>query len=285
MRIALAVNRPGTDLLTDGPLLDAAFEKLGAVAEPVSWGRGPDWASFDAVLIRNTWDYVFDRGGFLAWAEEVAAQTRIANAVDVLRWNTDKRYLRDLDAAGVRVVPTVWVEPGESIPDVEWTDFVVKPSVSAGARLSARYRRGDEIGAHVGRIHELGAAAMVQPYVPPADGEHETGTYVFGGEVSHAIRKEPVLEAVRVPLSDLSAGSHQLVGPAVVDRRLAEHALEVLAAAPAVLYARVDTVMDESGQPMLMELELTEPFLFLEHAPEAADRFARAVVDWLTGSV
>src|SRR5437763_12701347 len=119
---------------------------------------------------------------------------------------------------------------------------------------------------------------MLPLYAPPANVEHETGTYVFGGEVSHAIRKEPVLETVRVPLSDLSAGSHQLVGPAVVDRRLAAYALEVLAAAPAVLYARVDTVMDEAGRPMLMELEATEPFLFLEHAPDAADRFARAVV-------
>jgi len=82
----------------------------------------------------------------------------------------------------------------------------------------------------------------------------------------------------------LSGGANQLVGPAAVDQRLADFALDVLACVPPVLYARVDTVMGDDGQPMLMELEVTEPFLFLEHAPEGAERFARAVVRWLAQS-
>jgi hypothetical protein len=285
VRIALVTNRaPTADLLTDGPLLLAAFERLGVEAELVPWGPGSQWSGFDGVLIRHTWDYIFDRDGFLAWAADVAQQTRLANPVEVLRWNTDKRYLRDLEAAGIRIVPTLWVEAGDDLPDVEWAEFVVKPSVSAGARLSARYRRGEDIAPHVESIHGIGAVAMVQPYVDPVDGQHETGTYVFGGEVSHAIKKAPVLEDVRSPPLDLSAGSHQLVGPAVVDPALADHALAVLARAPAVLYARVDTVPADDGQPMLMELEVTEPFLFLEHAPEGADRFARAAVRWLSAA-
>jgi hypothetical protein len=90
-----------------------------------------------------------------------------------------------------------------------------------------------------------------------------------------------VLETVRVPRDDLSAASHQLVGPAPVEAPLADFALRVLESAPPVLYSRVDTVVDDQGRPMLLELEATEPFLFLEHAPRAADRFALAVSRWL----
>ena len=284
MRVALVTNKTSTDLNTDGPPLLAAFDELGVEVEVVPWGSGPRWASFDGVVIRNTWDYIFDRAEFLAWAEAVAAQTPLANSADVLRWNTDKRYLRDLEGRGIHVVPTMWVEEGGAVPAIEWDDFVVKPSVSCGARLSARYRHGENIAVHVERIHGIGAAAMVQPYVKPVEGRHETGVYVFGGQVSHAVRKEPVLEDVREPQDDLSGGANQVVGPTDVAPAVASHALEVVAAAPPVLYARVDTVTGEDGEPMLMELEVTEPFLFLEHAPEGASRFARAVVDWVAGS-
>jgi hypothetical protein len=274
-------NKTSTDLHGDGPLLVTAFGNLGIETEVVPWGAGPDWARFDGVLIRHTWDYVFDREAFLVWADGVAEVTRLANAPEVLRWNTDKRYLRDLEAAGISIVPTVWVAAGEDVPDVGWDSFVVKPSVSAGARLSARYVRGDDIRPHIDRIHMTGAVAMLQPYVATVDRQGETGTYVFGGEVSHAIRKGSVLNDVRAPRDDLSASSHQLVGPATVETTLADFAVQVLESAPPVLYCRVDTVVDDEGQPMLMELEATEPFLFLEHTPRAADHFALAVSRWL----
>jgi hypothetical protein len=148
--------------------------------------------------------------------------------------------------------------------------------------MSASYDRGADITGHVERIHATGAAAMVQPYVESVDGVGETGTYVLGGEVSHAVRKGAVLDNIRSPLEDLSAASHQLVGPAAVEEQLAGFAAYVLECAPPVLYSRVDTVMAHDGRPLLMELEATEPFLFLEHAPEGADRFARAVSRWVT---
>jgi hypothetical protein len=278
--VALVADRANAAMHEDGPLLIAAFSRLHIETEVVPWGTGRDWSSFDAVLIRNTFDYVFDRDAFLAWADDVARQTRLANPAGVLRWNTDKRYLRDLEASGIPIVPTVWVEAGDPVPEVDWQEFVVKPSVSCGARLSARYRRGDEIARHVDRIHAIGAAAMVQPYLDI--GPHgETGTYVFGGDVSHAISKGQVLDDLTEPREDLYGGSHQLVGPAAVDPRLAAFAASVLSVAPDVLYSRVDTVMGDDGEPVLMELEATEPYLFLEHAPEGADRFAGAVSDWL----
>ncbi len=281
LRIALVADKATADLYTDGPLLVAAFEAIGMKAEIVPWGAGPQWAGYDAVLIRGTWDYVFERTAFLDWAVGVSASTRLANSVQVLEWNTDKRYLRDLQAAGVATVPTIWVERGEDVPHLEWDDFVVKPSVSGGARLAARYRRGDDPEDHIRRIHAAGAAAMLQPHLPSVDREGETGTYVFAGEVSHAIRKGPVLHHGQTAVDDFSIGLEQSVGPAALDPRTAAFALRVLEAAPTVVYARVDTVAGAQGEPMLLELEATEPFLFLEHAPAGADRFANAVARWL----
>jgi hypothetical protein len=277
-RVALTVAQHDGDLHGDGPLLLGAFQRLGITADVVPWGPGPDWSAYDGVLVRGTWDYVLDRGRFLAWAASVP---RLANSVEVLRWNTDKAYLQDFEVAGVPTVPTVWVQRGDAMPTVDWDEFVVKPSVSAGARLSARYRRGADISAHVATIHDAGSVAMVQPYLASVDSTGETGTYVFGGQISHAIRKQGILSSGLGPSESLDAGSHQRVGPAPLDPALAEFARRVLAVAPPVLYARVDTVPDADGNPLLIELEVTEPYLFLEHDPPAADRYAAAVADWL----
>jgi hypothetical protein len=279
-RVALVSARGATNLYGDGELLHPAFDRLGVRAEVVPWGDGADWAGYDGVLIRGAWDYILDRNGFLAWAEGVEAVTRLANSVDVLRWNTDKRYLRDLGTR-VPVIETRWAEPGGPAPEVPWDDFVVKPSVSAGARLSARYRAGDDIADHLDAIHATGAAAMLQPYVDTVDSAGETGTYVFGGAVSHSIGKGAILTPGKRASTELDAASHQRVGPKPVGDDVAAFARRVLAAAPPVLYARVDTVPGPDGAPMLMELEVTEPYLFLEHDPPAADRFAAAVVEWL----
>jgi hypothetical protein len=280
-RVALATSRDSVELYGDGPLIDGALRRLGISGEPVPWGPGTDWARYDGVLIRGTWDYIDDRSGFLQWAADVEGVTRLANSLDVLRWNTDKRYLQELEAAGVATVPTVWVEPGEDAGALEWDDFVVKPAVSAGARLSARYRAGADIDDHLRAIHASGTTAMIQPYVVAIDTTGETGTYVFGGEVSHAIAKGAILSHDKAATPDLDADSHQLVGPAVVDPDLAAFALRVLAAAPPVLYARVDSAPGPDGEPVLLELEVTEPYLFLEHTPTGAGNYARAVADWL----
>lgn len=281
-RIALVTNQAAADLLGDGPPLLAALEAIGMAAEIVPWGPGPDWAGYDAVVVRNTWDYVLNRDLFLAWADEVATKTRLANPAPALRWNTDKRYLRELAGAGVPTVPTLWVEPGGTAPPVDWDDFVVKPSVSAGARLSARYRRGDDPTEHIGRIHAAGAAAMLQPYLASVDNRGETGTYVFGGNVSHAITKGPVLVPGQMALSDFSAASVQDVRPAEPDTKLGAFAMGVVREAPpGLLYARIDTAPGPDGEPLLLELEATEPYLFLEDTPAAAGRFARALERWL----
>lgn len=260
-------------------MLLAAFERIGIEAVVVPWGGPCD--EFDAVIVRGTWDYIDARDEFLAWASSVPAG-RLANPAEVLRWNTDKRYLRELEAAGVPVVPTAWSDrPGWSFPEGE---FVVKPVVSAGGRNSARYR-SDQHGEgwrHVAAIDAAGGVAMIQPFVASVDSVGETGTYVFGGAVSHAIRKGSVLRP-DVPASEsLNVNSIDTVSGCPVDPALAEFALRVLGQSPGpCLYARVDTVADADGRPMLIELEVTEPYFFLDRDPAAADRFAAATAAWL----
>jgi hypothetical protein len=281
-RVALVTALKDQNLYGDGPPLVGAFDRLGVETEVVPWGDGTAWERFDAVLVRNTWDYIYDRPAFLGWASHVEGLTPLANSFEALTWNTDKRYLGDLADAGIPTVPTLWVEPGERSPEIPWPAFVVKPAISAGARLSARYDQAEDPDLHVRRIHRAGATAMIQPYVDAVDTTGETGTYVFGGEVSHAITKGTILRTGEPARDELSASSHDQVGPTPVDPTLAAFAQRVLAVAPPVVYARVDTAPGPDGEPLLLELEVTEPFLFLEHAPPAADAFATAVMEWMT---
>jgi hypothetical protein len=247
----------------------------------VGWDAAVDWGSFDGVIVRGAWDYIDDRDGFLWWARSVSSLTRLANPHEVLRWNTDKRYLRELADAGIPVIDTWWSDSGraESFPEGE---FVVKPAVSAGARNSARHTSAETGLAHVQAIVADGGVAMVQPFLPTVETVGETGTYVFGGAVSHAIRKMGVLDAGAAPLAEPSGGSIDRVGPVLVDPDLARFALDVLEASPGpCLYARVDTVPGPDGRPLLMELEVTEPYFFLDRSPGAAAKFAAAAADWL----
>ena len=286
--MALATARTSTDLRTDGPPLLAAFERHGIDVDAIAWGSDADWSAYDGVVVRTTWDYIEDRDAFIGWARRVGHATRLANPPDALAWNTDKRYLRDLAGVGVPTIPTVWVESSEveAVVPPEWDEVVVKPAISAGGRQSARYRRDelDDAQELIARIVS-GSAAMVQPYVATIDEGGETGTYFFGGEASHAITKAAILRPGQRPSDDLSLGATQVVTAAPLDPALVDFGRRVLAAVPGggdqLVYARVDTATGDDGDPMLLELELVEPFLWLETDPAGADPYVAAVARWL----
>jgi glutathione synthase/RimK-type ligase-like ATP-grasp enzyme len=230
------------------------------------WDGELDWSSFDLVLPRATWDYAERRDQFLAWAR---ALPRVLNPVPVLEWNTDKRrYLADLAAAGVPTIETVFVAPGEPFepPDAP---FVVKPSVSAGGRSSARFAADDRVGARalVARIHAQGRTAMVQPYLGDAT---ETALVYIDGAYSHTVRRRvPLPQAGDRPVFYLD----EELGASDATPEEREVAARALAAAPAeLLYARVDLMHD-----VVLELEATEPSLYLQFDPDAAARLASAI--------
>ncbi|GAA2732105.1 hypothetical protein [Actinocorallia aurantiaca] len=275
MRIAIATFAGLPDGDEDFPVLREALAVHGHTAEPVVWDSGADWTAFDLVVVRNTWDYILRLEEFLAWADGTG---NLANRADVLRWNTDKRYLRDLAAAGVPVVPTLW-DPDE-LPG--WPEYVIKPAVSAGSRDTARWSAGESAPAraHLDRLRAEGRTVMVQPYLDAVDSAGETALVFFDGEFSHAVRKAPILAPGSGVQEIITAEKDEREQIVPRDPSPAELALarDVLAAAPPdLLYARVDLLPGPDGSPVLLELELSEPSLFLGRAPGSAGRLAAAI--------
>ncbi len=236
------------------------------------------------MVVRSTWDYSDRRDAFLDWC---ARPPTLLNPAAVIEWNTDKRYLRGLAAAGIPIVPTTWITPGETAVDLPGGQVVVKPSVSAGARNTSRYRRGDDelARAHIERLLAEGRTVLLQSYVTSVDAAGETGLIYIDGELSHAIRKGPVLRAPGVTTDRLWAPEDISVRvPSAAERAIAEAALDSLPWPRAeLLYARVDVVRDDDGRPMLLELELAEPSLFLGLQGGAAERLAAGIARRLGG--
>ena len=271
-RIALVSSERGLRVDPDLPIAAPALRSSGLDVDLVRWDDpGVDWAGYDLVVVRSCWDYAWRRQEFLAWAGSVP---RLRNPAPVLAWNSDKTHLRDVAAAGVPVVPTVWdpTAPGQ-LPDAgEW---VVKPSVSAGSRDTARWSDPAAALAHVAELTGAGRTAMVQPYLSSVDDAGETAMLFLGGRFSHAVRKGPLLrrgEGVRQDRD--SRADLRAVDPTPAQREVAQAVVEAVPAlvpgTEPLLYARVDLVADADGAPVVLELELTEPSLFLPQAPEGA---------------
>lgn len=176
----------------DAPGVAAALAARGIGCEPAVWNDAAvDWERFDLVLVRSTWDYPPRRDAFLAWAD--ALGDRIRNPPHVLRFSTDKRYLADLAAAGLPVVPTVFVAPGKPSAALPEREVVVKPAVSAGSLDTARHADPARAREHVAALLATGRTVMVQPYLPAVDTWGETALLYLDGRFSHAIRKGPLL--------------------------------------------------------------------------------------------
>jgi glutathione synthase/RimK-type ligase-like ATP-grasp enzyme len=275
----------GTD--EDDPILLDALAQAGALVDVVPWDDASvQWASYDIAVVRSTWDYASRRTEFLDWARSTAAVTRLRNDPAVLAWNTDKAYLAELATAGLDVVPTTVLRPGDDADLPDDGEFVVKPAVGAGSIDTARYSPAERARAveHVRRLLDNGRPVLVQPYQSSIDEHGETALLFVDGGFSHAARKGALLPAGgRPPASDgelFAAETMSPTQPTAAERALAD---QVLDSAPfdreSLLYARVDLVAGGDGGPLLLELELTEPSMFLAHAPmESVATFAGSIV-------
>jgi glutathione synthase/RimK-type ligase-like ATP-grasp enzyme len=233
-----------------------------------------DWDRFDLVVLRSPWDYVERHEQFLTWCESIG-EGRLHNPYEVVRWNTDKRYLADLDAAGLPVVPTTFLEPGAPVVVADGP-CVVKPAISAGSRDTARHDGPGPAAEHAQRLLDEGRVVMVQPYVAEVDTEGETALLYFDGEFSHAIRKGPLLTDGAAQVEDLFAPENITPRePRPEERAVGDHVVaEVHRRFGTLLYTRVDVI---GRDPMVLELELTEPSLFFLHSAGAAERYAAAI--------
>ncbi|MFJ3175120.1 RimK family alpha-L-glutamate ligase [Streptomyces roseus] len=279
-RVALATSVSGLAWDTDLPLLLEALRARGLDAVAALWDAPDfDWSRCAAVVIRSTWGYEQRLPEYLAWADAVQGVTRLDNPAWLVRWNTDKRYLGELAGRGVPVVPTRFIAPGEDVVLPGHGQFVVKPAVSAGARGAARYTQDlhEKAAAHITALHAAGSTAMVQPYLTRID-EGERALVFLGGSFSHAVRKGPVLTGIGT-VDDDRVPHPGLVGhlPSPAELALAEAALAAVPGSPGLLHARVDIATADDGTPVVMELELVEPNLFMGHSEHGPARFTDLV--------
>lgn len=279
--VALVTCSAFPQLYEDDLLLARALERLGIGAVAVVWSDANiDWESFAALVIRSPWDYFERATEFRAWLDaRIASGVLMCNSGDILDWNYDKRYLQDLEAVGISLVPTICIGRGEQA-DVAalalargWKEIVVKPSISGGAYRTYRFlvedaqdfaREIDDVLADRG--------VLVQPFLPEILSSGELSMLFFDGVYSHAVCKRPRPGDYRVQFQFGGTNEKVEVEPALV----AQARACVLASPSLPVYARVDGVVKD-GNFLLMELEVFEPLMFLAGHPEAPGRFARAV--------
>lgn len=276
--VALVTYRNSGGVPAEDQVLAAAFRRRGlGVSHPIWDDSDVVWGQFGLVVVRSTWDYHRDRPGFLRWVQRVRRVTSVWNPPDVLRWNTDKHYLRDLERSGVPVVPTVWAPAGQppalakTMDDRRWKVVVVKPAISAAGDRTVRVVRADAARGqrHLEAICE-GGTAMVQPYYRSVGSTGERSLVYLDGRYSHSVRRNPLFRGTgRTRPERLTEASRSM-------RTVARRALN--SCPPGLLYARVDLVRDDDGGWKVLEVELTEPSLFFVPCPSAADRMVRGIL-------
>jgi len=279
-RVALATSAKYPSLTEDDRLLLKPLGDRGLQAEPAIWDDPTyPWSSSDAVVIRSCWDYHFKPEEFLRWIASLeAAGVPVFNSGALIRWNTNKSYLRALQAQGTAIVPTLWSEPGtpvdlrEQLHELGWKKAVIKPRISATAHRT-KLIAAEDADAAQNLFDELrdGVGVMAQAFMDSIVTEGEWSLIFFGGEFSHAVLKTPRTGDFRVQ-NDFG-GTARLAGP---PRCVLESATRTVHSVDSSVYARVDGVLEE-GQFLLMELELIEPALFLESYPAAPPQFADAI--------
>ena len=259
----------------DDRLLADALTARGMTVRMVTWDNPKaDWSAAPLAVVRSTWNYHRFPDRWRAWVASAARNTKVLNTPDVLLWNTDKRYLRQLAAAGVTCVPTLFVEPDEPASlqqmaaDADWHEVVVKPAVGAsatGARRFSAHELGQEGERHLILLLRHGAV-LVQPFLPTVETLGERSLVFLGGVFSHAF--------IKPAFNRDAAGTTAIAPYHPADIELAFADMVLRRAPDATLYARVDIVPGDDG-PMLMELELIEPDLGLRLAPEGPSNLAR----------
>lgn len=273
-RIALASCAAWPNLTEDDRLLIPALQQVNVEAVPAIWDGPVDWTQFDLVIVRSCWDYHLRPGKFLGWIAKLEkAGVLVQNLPHLIRWNADKRYLRQLRESGASIPHSVWIEDREEVSvhhimeEQDWISAVVKPTVSASAHNLRRVGKDDPVVA-------LKGPALVQQFIPEVVSSGEWSLVFLGGEFSHAVIGP---EDFRV--QSQFGGKSTLANPRP---EIVEDARKVVASLPgAPLYARIDGV-DCAGHFVLMEVELIEPELFLGMG-NASDRFAEKIAGLLKG--
>jgi glutathione synthase/RimK-type ligase-like ATP-grasp enzyme len=285
--VALVTCREALGIDYDMPLLLEAVRATGVAVDEVCWDdESIDWSTYNHIVIRSTWDYHRRYDEFMHWVRTVSAVSTISNSVDVITWNTDKHYLAEVAEMGLPVVPTVFIEPGQE----DWLEYVlelltqgdvvVKPAISAGSNDTERHSNINAAQTHIAELLSAQRSVMLQPYMADVDVESETGLVFIDGKFSHAFAKGPLLAQAK----NMSGGlyAEEEIGvrqPTAEQLLIGERAVKWLTSRFGnLLYARVDLLPTAQG-PVIIEIELTEPSLYLLLHPQAATELAHALLN------
>jgi glutathione synthase/RimK-type ligase-like ATP-grasp enzyme len=274
-QLAFATSAELPDIHADDAQLAATLRHLDVQPTACVWSDpAVDWERFDAVLIRTTWDYFKRYPEFLRWLASLPSPA-INNAA-LLRWNSDKRYLLQIERLGVEIIPTRVVPGSElaaALSAMPGQQVVVKPAVSGGSWHTLRGSVGDLMFEEALAMLPAEFDYLLQPFVPEVVTDGEWSLLYFDGVFSHAVLKRAAPGDYRVQA--LFGGSEEALPPSAAMLASAERALQAVAALghPDHAYVRVDGVMVD-GRFLLMELEMIEPYVFMAHCPDAARRLA-----------
>jgi len=269
------------NILLEQELLKSAFESQGLKVDITYWDNPSyEWQQTKSVLFRTVWDYFERFDEFWDWLEQVKTKTRLINSYELIKWNIDKHYLRDLKNNGIQVVPTYFADRGNNISLQEianlndWKHIVIKPAISASA-FNTHKIINDEIEQKEQLFHELLQThdMLVQPFFPTISELGEASLMVFGGKFTHAILKKAKAGDFRV--QDDFGGTVHDYNPTQEEIKFAEKVFQSCTSLP--IYGRVDIVWDSNKHIYLSELEIIEPELWIRNRPESANKIAEAV--------
>lgn len=269
------------NVLTEDQLVCDALRNVGFKVQRLAWDDNDfDWSQTKYVLFRTTWDY-FDRfPEFSKWLSAIESKTTLINPKELIYWNIDKSYLKDLRDAGINIPETIFIQIGETksleeiVNETDWEEYILKPNVSGAARHTYRFKK-EEASKHNEIFKELikNEAMMLQEFQFNVLEKGEVAHMMFNGQYSHSILKKSKPGDFRVQ-DDFGGSVHPYTANAD-EIEFAEKCLKACPTFPA--YARVDVIWDNNNQPCLGELELIEPELWFRMDDQAANRLAQAL--------
>jgi glutathione synthase/RimK-type ligase-like ATP-grasp enzyme len=285
-------------LESESYILAEALKKRGIQTEIVCWDDpNVDWNRSDLSIIRSTSDYAWKVDEFLEWVKKVEEVTVLWNPGDVIRWNHHKRYLLDLQDAGVPIPPTVFVpkESNESlkhhIKDTGWDEIVIKPAITVGGFGLKRYAANSaEAEEHLNRLIKLGwrhsfehitcflspGDVLIQQFLPEIIESGEASLFYYGGEFAYSVMKK--VKPGEILAHPGYGATVTLYDASPLEREVADAALVQVGCKTE--YARIDMALTRNG-PLIMELELIEPWLFIGLLPGKVNIFADQIASHL----
>ena len=269
------------NILFEEQLLKSALENQGLTVDITYWNNPSyDWSKTRSLVFRTIWDYFERFDEFLLWLEEVRHQTQLINSYDLVKWNIDKHYLKELSEKGIKIVPTYFAKKNskrnlaEIIELQQWKDVVIKPAISASAYKTFKILE-ETVNSNEKLFKDLlnQRDMLVQPFINTIEKFGEASLMVIDGKFTHAILKKAKPGDFRVQ-DDFGGTVHDYV-PTKKEIEFAEMVIEKCKAKP--LYGRVDIIWDNEKNVYLSELEIIEPELWLRNYPKSAESIAEAV--------